>query len=67
MLGRLSNLFCVSSLPFFLQVFEEKAYIVGVEHKRGTADSFGVEESLKELTQLADTAGLMVVGSTYQK
>ncbi|XP_009335807.2 GTPase HflX [Pyrus x bretschneideri] len=49
------------------EVFEEKAYIVGVEHKRGTADSFGVEESLKELTQLADTAGLMVVGSTYQK
>ncbi|KAM1387960.1 hypothetical protein ACFX2I_016142 [Malus domestica] len=49
------------------EVFEEKAYIVGVEHKRSTADSFGVEESLKELTQLADTAGLMVVGSTYQK
>lgn len=51
----------------FPQIFEEKAYIVGVEHKRQSADLFGVEESLKELTQLADTAGLMVVGSTYQK
>ncbi|XP_062023413.1 uncharacterized protein LOC133739648 [Rosa rugosa] len=49
------------------EIFEEKAYIVGVEHKRNSADLFGVEESLKELTQLADTAGLMVVGSTYQK
>ncbi|KAK1297352.1 hypothetical protein QJS10_CPB15g01990 [Acorus calamus] len=29
--------------------------------------SFGIEESLKELEQLADTAGLSVVGSTYQK
>ncbi|KAB2628155.1 GTP-binding protein 6 [Pyrus ussuriensis x Pyrus communis] len=44
-----------------------KAYIVGVEHKRNTADLFGVEESLKESTQLADTAGLMVVGSTHKK
>ncbi|KAL6216187.1 hypothetical protein ACLB2K_009413 [Fragaria x ananassa] len=49
------------------EIFEEKAYIVGVEHKRNSTDLFGVEESLKELTQLADTAGLMVVGSTYQK
>ncbi|KAK9947025.1 hypothetical protein M0R45_012462 [Rubus argutus] len=49
------------------EIFEEKAYIVGVEHKRHSADLFGVEESLNELTQLADTAGLMVVGSTYQK
>ncbi|PKI35173.1 hypothetical protein CRG98_044448 [Punica granatum] len=32
-----------------------------------TEDSFGVEESLKELGQLPDTAGLRVVGSTYQK
>ena len=30
-------------------------------------DSFGIEESLKELAQLADTAGLLVVGSTHQK
>ncbi|XP_008221416.1 PREDICTED: GTPase HflX [Prunus mume] len=50
------------------EIFEEKAYVVGVEHKRSNTEVlFGVEESLKELTQLADTAGLMVVGSTYQK
>ncbi|XP_047327684.1 GTPase HflX [Impatiens glandulifera] len=49
------------------EVFEEKAYLVGVEHKGDLRDSFGIEESLKELAQLADTAGLMVVDSTYQK
>ncbi|MBA0745757.1 hypothetical protein Gogos_008320 [Gossypium gossypioides] len=49
------------------EVFEEKAYLVGVERKGETSDSFAIEESLKELAQLADTAGLMVVGSTYQK
>ncbi|XP_022769064.1 uncharacterized protein LOC111312752 isoform X1 [Durio zibethinus] len=49
------------------EVFEEKAYLVGLERKGETLDSFGIEESLKELAQLADTAGLMVVGSTYQK
>ncbi|KAE8057169.1 hypothetical protein FH972_013881 [Carpinus fangiana] len=49
------------------EVFEEKAYLVGVERKGDTEDSFGVGESLKELAQLADTAGLLVVGSTYQK
>ncbi|GMN35615.1 hypothetical protein TIFTF001_005414 [Ficus carica] len=49
------------------EVFEEKAYLVGVERKGDTENAFGIEESLKELVQLADTAGLMVVGSTYQK
>ncbi|KAF2324619.1 hypothetical protein GH714_015679 [Hevea brasiliensis] len=49
------------------EVFEEKAYLVGVEQKGVKVNSFGIEESLKELAQLADTAGLMVVGSTYQK
>ncbi|KAK8642402.1 hypothetical protein V6N13_011746 [Hibiscus sabdariffa] len=49
------------------EVFEEKAYLVGVERKGEISDSFAIEESLKELAQLADTAGLMVVGSTYQK
>ncbi|KAF8034240.1 hypothetical protein BT93_C0508 [Corymbia citriodora subsp. variegata] len=48
------------------EVFEEKTYLMGVEHK-GDRESFGIDESLKELAQLADTAGLMVVGSTYQK
>lgn len=49
------------------EVFEEKAYLVGVARKGDTEDSFGIEESLKELAQLADTAGLLVVDSTYQK
>ncbi|KAL4332333.1 hypothetical protein GQ457_07G026650 [Hibiscus cannabinus] len=49
------------------EVFEEKAYLVAVERKGEISDSFAIEESLKELAQLADTAGLMVVGSTYQK
>ncbi|KAL2498398.1 GTP-binding protein [Abeliophyllum distichum] len=49
------------------EVLEEKAYLVGVARKGDTEDSFGIEESLSELTQLADTAGLLVVGSTYQK
>ncbi|KAK4803499.1 hypothetical protein SAY86_003316 [Trapa natans] len=49
------------------EVFEEKAYLIGVERKGDAEDFFGIEESLKELAQLADTAGLRVVGSTYQK
>ncbi|KAJ8762232.1 hypothetical protein K2173_007388 [Erythroxylum novogranatense] len=51
------------------EVLEEKAYLVGVERKGETENEvgFGIEESLKELSQLADTAGLLVVGSTYQK
>ncbi|CAN6440980.1 unnamed protein product [Victoria cruziana] len=49
------------------EVFEENAYLVGVEHKGGKDEFFGIEESLKELAQLAGTAGLRVVGSTYQK
>ncbi|KAL3845268.1 hypothetical protein ACJIZ3_002671 [Penstemon smallii] len=50
------------------EVLEEKAYIVGLERKGDThGSSFSIEDSLGELTQLADTAGLLVVGSTYQK
>ncbi|XP_077247994.1 GTP-binding protein, HflX isoform X2 [Tasmannia lanceolata] len=49
------------------EVFEEKAYLVGVERRSDDNDSFSIEESLKELAQLADTAGLAVVGSTSQK
>ncbi|XP_021759912.1 uncharacterized protein LOC110724763 [Chenopodium quinoa] len=49
------------------EVLAEKAYLVGVEQKGVKVESFGIEESLKELAQLADTAGLQVVGSTYQK
>jgi len=53
-------------ITWSFQVFEEKAYLVGVERKNVVQD-FGIEESLSELAQLADTAGLLVVGSTYQK
>ncbi|XP_076922437.1 uncharacterized protein LOC143584227 [Bidens hawaiensis] len=49
------------------EVFEEKTYLVGVARKDLTEELFGIDESLKELAQLADTAGLMVVDSTYQK
>ncbi|CAN6363272.1 unnamed protein product [Urochloa humidicola] len=49
------------------EIFQEKAYLVGVEFKRTGGNLFGIDESLKELEQLADTAGLVVVGSTYQK
>ncbi|XP_026442661.1 uncharacterized protein LOC113342288 [Papaver somniferum] len=49
------------------QVVAEKAYLVGVELKNVSDGSFSSEESLKELGQLADTAGLTVAGSTYQK
>lgn len=49
------------------QIFEEKAYLVGVERKGDGECLFNIEESLEELEQLADTAGLAVVGSTYQK
>ncbi|XP_038897541.1 GTPase HflX [Benincasa hispida] len=49
------------------EVFEEKAYLVGVERKGDVGQLFSIDESLKELAQLADTAGLKVVGSTYQK
>lgn len=49
------------------EVFQEKAYLVGVERKGGAEYLFRIEESLKELAQLADTAGLMVVCSTHQK
>ncbi|XP_058754413.1 uncharacterized protein LOC131627589 [Vicia villosa] len=49
------------------EIFEEKAYLVGVERKGDVSDSFGIQDSLSELKQLADTAGLLVVDSTYQK
>jgi GTP-binding protein HflX len=42
------------------------AVLVGVELK-GHAGAWGVEDSLAELGRLADTAGLHVTGSTYQK
>ncbi|KAJ7541315.1 hypothetical protein O6H91_10G054000 [Diphasiastrum complanatum] len=49
------------------EVYQERAYLVGVELKSGNRNLFGIHDSLKELAQLADTAGLKVVGSTYQR
>ncbi len=45
---------------------DSAAVLVGVELK-GKATAWGVEDSLAELGRLADTAGLRVAGSTYQK
>ncbi len=50
----------------------ERVYLVGVEWKSGPQgrfmpDAWPVEESLRELDRLADTAGLDVVGSVTQK
>lgn len=44
----------------------ERAFLVGVEVK-GKPGLMSVEDSLAELALLADTAGLQVVGETYQK
>ncbi|KAG1664050.1 hypothetical protein FOA52_010470 [Chlamydomonas sp. UWO 241] len=50
----------------------EKVYLVGVTLKGAASGkasygaSYGIEESLEELGRLSDTAGLKVVGSTYQ-
>ncbi len=44
----------------------ERAFLVGVE-VYGSRPLLGVQDSLAELAQLADTAGLQVVGETYQK
>jgi GTP-binding protein HflX len=46
----------------------EKCFLVGLELKSGrTDDDFSLQESLLELSELAGTAGLEVVGSTYQR
>ena len=46
----------------------EKCFLVGLELKSGRTDQdFTLQESLLELSELAGTAGLEVVGSTYQR
>jgi len=44
----------------------ERAFLVGIE-VRGTRPLLGLEDSLAELALLAGTAGLHVIGETYQK
>jgi GTP-binding protein HflX len=47
----------------------ERAFLVGAEMKRPRNGqlNFSVEDSLEELAALADTAGLLVEGGTYQR
>ncbi|KAI7837304.1 hypothetical protein COHA_008868, partial [Chlorella ohadii] len=46
---------------------KERCFLVGVQLKQQRSKhGYGVQESLEELGRLADTAGLEVVGSTYQ-
>ncbi|KAL3677378.1 hypothetical protein R1sor_027326 [Riccia sorocarpa] len=50
------------------EVYGERTYLVGIDCKgAGKRSLFSINDSLEELAQLADTAGLVVVGSTYQK
>lgn len=44
----------------------ERTYLVGVDYQHGS-NLWSIEDSLGELEQLARTAGMEVVGSTYQK
>jgi len=44
----------------------ERAFLVGVE-LTSSRSAWKAEDSLQELALLADTAGLEVVGSTYQR
>jgi len=44
----------------------EKAYLVGIE-VHNQPKLLSIQDSLSELALLADTAGLKVIGSTYQK
>jgi len=44
----------------------ERAFLVGVERK-GEQSLWRIEDSLEELAQLARTAGMVVVGRTWQR
>lgn len=46
---------------------EDRAFLVGVEMRDGAGPSWRAEDSLEELTQLARTAGVEIVGQTYQR
>lgn len=52
--------------PLFTAPPSQRAFLVGIELKQNGA-LLGVEDSLAELALLAKTAGLSVVGQTYQK
>ncbi|PSC70039.1 GTP-binding hflX [Micractinium conductrix] len=53
--------------PYFGEEARERCFLVGVALKQQkNKHGYGVHESLEELGRLADTAGLEVVGQTYQ-
>ena len=53
--------------PWGDRAVPERCFLVGVQLKQGKGRrGYGVQESLEELGRLADTAGLEVMGSTYQ-
>lgn len=52
--------------PVLTEQPSERAFLVGIELK-GTHHVLTVEDSLAELALLADTAGMTIVGETYQK
>ncbi len=69
-----------SSIGHEVDSFQERGFLVGAELKRArsrasldrphTRDGrprFSVEDSLEELAALADTAGIEVIGGTYQR
>ncbi len=55
--------------PLITTTLEEKAFLVGVELHGGDGQgpSWKAEDSLEELAQLSDTAGVQVVGQTFQR
>lgn len=50
-----------------VSTLEERAFLVGIELQDGGGTSWRAEDSLEELAQLARTAGVEVVGQTFQR
>lgn len=57
----------MSTLESITTQREERVFLVGLGSKGTEVALWRVEDSLAELARLAETAGLTVVGSTYQK
>lgn len=55
-----------NKLPFPTEPPRQKTFLVGIEYK-DRPGLLSLDDSLEELALLADTAGLDVVGSTYQR
>jgi len=56
----------MSKIPLPTEPPRERAFMVGVELS-GKPGLLSIDDSLSELALLADTAGLVVVGQTYQR